>query len=184
MVEAHDEDAALVARAAVGDGDAFAALYRRYLPLVLGWCVRETANRELAADLAGEVFATALASSRRYRPDQGSVAAWLLGISRNKVHESRRRKRVENSTRHKLGIRPLDLSDVDLERIDELASLDGEALKLVEQLPAEQREALVQRVVQERSYNEIADELRCSESVVRQRVSRGLKALRAELEGK
>ena len=184
MVEPADDDAALVARAALGDGDAFAALYRRYLPLVLRCCLRETMNRELAADLTGEVFATALASSRRYRPDQGTVAAWLLGIARNKMHESRRRKRVENSIRRKLGIRPLDLSDGDLERVDELASLDGEALKLIEQLPAEQREAWVQRVVEERSYEDIADELRCSASVVRQRVSRGLKTLRTELEGK
>jgi len=49
-------------------------------------------------------------------------------------------------------------------------------------LPADQREALLKRVVQERSYEEIAHELRCSEVVVRQRVSRGLRTLRSEME--
>jgi len=44
------------------------------------------------------------------------------------------------------------------------------------------REAVSQRVIKERSYEEIAEELRCSESLVRQRVSRGLRTLRSELE--
>jgi RNA polymerase sigma-70 factor (ECF subfamily) len=41
---------------------------------------------------------------------------------------------------------------------------------------------LLERVVAERPYAEIAAELRCSELVVRQRVSRGLKRLRSEME--
>jgi DNA-directed RNA polymerase specialized sigma24 family protein len=36
--------------------------------------------------------------------------------------------------------------------------------------------------VEGRDYQEIADELHCSSSVVRQRVSRGLRAMRSELE--
>jgi RNA polymerase sigma-70 factor (ECF subfamily) len=37
-------------------------------------------------------------------------------------------------------------------------------------------------VVEDRDYAEIADHLRCSESVVRKRVSRGLAALRVRLQ--
>jgi DNA-directed RNA polymerase specialized sigma24 family protein len=39
------------------DSGAFTAIYDRYLPLVLRWSLRETTNRELAADLAAETFA-------------------------------------------------------------------------------------------------------------------------------
>src|SRR5271163_3957963 len=92
-----DRDSELVAEMASGDETAFAAVYRRYLPLVLRWCLRETGNRELAADLSAEVFAAALTAARRYRPQRGSVAAWLLGIARNKLAESRRRGRIEES---------------------------------------------------------------------------------------
>ena len=67
--------------------------------------------------------------------------------------------------------------------MEELASLDPELLALLEALPADQRDALVHHVVQERSYADIAAQLRCSESVVRQRVSRGLKTLKSRLEG-
>jgi RNA polymerase sigma factor (sigma-70 family) len=165
-----------------GDEAAFAAIYRRYLPLVLRWCWRETRNRELAADLSAEVFAAALTAARRYRPEQGTVAAWLLGIARNKLRESRKRGRIEDSARRRLGVEPAAITDMDLERVEELASVDQTILALVAGLPDEQRRALVGRVVEERSYEEIASELRCSQLAVRQRVSRGLRRLRSEME--
>jgi RNA polymerase sigma-70 factor (ECF subfamily) len=175
-------DAELVAAIAAGDEGAFEPLYRRYLPLVVRWCLRETGNRELAADLAAEVFAAALSASRRYRAERGAVGAWLVGIARNKLRESRRRGAIENSARRRLGLEPVTLDDVGLDRVEELASLDAHLRALVAALPAQQREALMSRVVEERSYEEIAAELRCSPSVVRQRVSRGLRTLKTQLE--
>jgi RNA polymerase sigma factor (sigma-70 family) len=180
--QADDPDAALVAAVAARDDAAFTVLYRRYLPVVLRWCVRETGNREIAADLSAEVFAAALISARRYRAGQGSVLAWLLGIARNKLRESHRRKRIEDSARRRLRLEPVTLTEADLERVEELASLDEEILALAQGLPAPLRDALEARVLQERSYDEIAAELRCSQSVVRQRVSRALKSLRSQME--
>jgi len=49
---------------------------------------------------------------------------------------------------------------------------------MVAALPVEQREAIQARVLDQRSYGEIAGELRCSEAVVPQRVHRGLDRLR------
>jgi RNA polymerase sigma-70 factor (ECF subfamily) len=183
MIESSEnEEGALVVAIAAGDEAAFGVLYRRYLPLVVRWCLRETGNRELAADLSAEVFAAALTAARGYRPERGSVVAWLLGIARNKLLESRRRKRVEDSARRRLGLERISLTDADLERVEELASLDEDILARVAELPPAMREALSGRVLAERSYEEIATELRCSESVVRQRVSRALKTLRSQLE--
>jgi RNA polymerase sigma factor (sigma-70 family) len=105
-----DRDEALVVAIAARDDAAFVMLYRRYLPVVLRWCLRESGNREIAADLSAEVFAAALISARRYQPQQGSVLAWLLGIARNKLLESRRRKRVEDSARRKLRLEPVALT--------------------------------------------------------------------------
>ena len=183
MGEIGEGDAGLVARIVAGDDAAFATLYRRYLPLVVRWSLRQTGNREVAADLASEVFAAALIASRRYDPSQGSVAAWLLGIAKNKLRESRRRSKVEDSARRKLGIGPIALNDTAIERVEELASVDAHVAELVAALPEDQREAILERVVRERPYEDIASDLSCSASVIRQRVSRGLKTLRSELEG-
>jgi RNA polymerase sigma factor (sigma-70 family) len=184
MAEIDRKDSALVARVAKGDDEAFATLYRRYLPLVVRWSLRKTRNRELAADLASEVFAAALIASRRYDPEQGSVAAWLIGIAHNKLRESERRRRVEDSARRKLGLDPIALNDVALERVEELASIDADLATMVSDLPEDQRDAILQHVIAERPYEDIASDLSCSASVIRQRVSRGLKTLRSELEGR
>lgn len=178
------DDLELVAAIVRGDEMAFAALYRRYVPLVLRYCLRQTGNRELAADLCAEVFAASLIAVGRYRLEQEDVLAWLLGIARNKLRESRRRGRVEDRARRRMGVEADVLSDDDLERVVELASIDVAGLgALIETLPEELRRALLERVVEERPYAEIAAELRCSELVVRQRVSRGLKRLRSEIGG-
>ncbi len=175
---------ALVSGLAAGDRQAFTELYQTYLPLVLRWCLRATGDRELAADLSSEVFAEMLVKCGRYRSELGSVGAWLLGIAGNKLRESRRRKRIEDSARRKLGLEPEAFTDADLELVDELVGMDERLQALTQQLPAELRNAVVARIIDERSYDEIADEMRCSKSLVRQRVSRGLRTLRSDLEGR
>ena len=176
------DDAELIAATARGDADAFALLYRRHLPRVVGFALRATGDPEVAADLTAEVFAAALASCARYRPLHDSAAPWLLGIAQNKLRESRRRGRVENATRRRLQIAALPLDDADLERVEELAALGNVDLAwVIDLLPIHEREAVRARVIDERDYHDIAGELECSESVVRQRVSRGLARARAKL---
>ncbi len=111
-----------------------------------------------------------------------SAAPWLLGIAQNKLRESRRRGRIENATRRRLQIAPLPLEDDDLERVEELAAIsDVDVTSALERLPANERDAVRARVIDEREYRDIAGELECSESVVRQRVSRGLARARTRL---
>jgi DNA-directed RNA polymerase specialized sigma24 family protein len=76
---------------------------------------------------------------------------------------------------------PLVLEDDDIERIDRLVGGASEVVSLFERLPLALRDAVGARVLDERSYEEIAGELRCSPAVVRKRVSRGLARLREEL---
>jgi RNA polymerase sigma factor (sigma-70 family) len=148
---------------------------------VIGYMLRRTGNTELAVDLASEVFAEALASSRRYRPETDSAAAWLFMIAHHVLTDSLRRGRVDARARRRLGVRDaIVYSDDDLERIESLVSQSGWATRLLEALPAEQRSAVHARIVEERSYADIARGLKASELVVRKRVSRGLSALRAQ----
>ena len=76
---------------------------------------------------------------------------------------------------------PVTLTDAGLARIESLAG--GPALEALESLPATQREAVRARVIHDRPYGEIAAELVCSESVIRQRVSRGMRTMRDRLSG-
>lgn len=162
------------------DPEAFAVFYRRHVRGVLGFFRRRVASAEVALDLTAETFAAALEGSCRYQPRPEPARSWLYGIAWNKLHEARRRGHAEDGTRRQLGMAPIVLSDEGIERIEALAS--GPALDLLERLPDDQRAAVRARVIEGRHYPEIAAELKCSPSVVRKRVSRGVKAMRAKLE--
>ena len=175
---ASDED--LLERFVAGDVQAFVAFYRMHLPAVVAFFMRRTRDRELSADLTAEVFAAALVAAPRFRAGEYPARAWLYGIAAHKLADSRRRGRVEDQARRRLALEPLMIDDEDLRRVEELASQADAGLEAaVDALPAQQRDALLARVVDERAYSEIATQMSCSEMVVRQRVSRGLRALRA-----
>lgn len=165
-----------------GDPSAFGVFYRRHEDRVLGYFLARVGDPEVAADLTAETFAAALVSAHRFRPRKKKPAsAWLFGIARNNLAMSRRSGRVEARARRRLGMAPVVLTDEAIERITEL---NQTPLALMDELPGDQREAIRARVIDERDYPEIAMDLRCSEAVVRKRVSRGLGALRARMEEK
>lgn len=170
------DDAQLLARS-TRDPAAFGHFYERHERLVLGFFVRRVGDPELAADLAAETFAAALVAARKFRPGGAPASAWLIGIARNVLSNSLRRARVEDRARKRLGMEPLALDDELLERIERIGG-DARVETLLGQLPPDQSDAVRARVLDEEDYAGIAARLRCSESVVRQRVSRGLATLR------
>lgn len=142
------------------------------------------ARPELAADLAAETFAAALAGASRYRAEGDSARGWLFGIAGHKLADSARAGRVADEARRALGLPPRDLDDHELERAEEIADARRLAASLdllVADLPEDQRRSVLARIVDERDYADIAAEMSCSQAVVRQRVSRGLVALREGL---
>jgi RNA polymerase sigma factor (sigma-70 family) len=173
----HDD---LLMQFVAGDADAFVAFYRCHLAAVLGFFLRRTGDAELTADLTAETFAAALLAADRYRPGERPALAWLYGIAAHKLADSRRRGRVEDEARRRLALEPLTIDDADLVRVHGMADA-GAAETAVMSLPPAQRDAVLARVVHERSYAEIAEQMECSEMLVRQRVSRGLRALRARM---
>jgi RNA polymerase sigma factor (sigma-70 family) len=164
------------------DPEAFGAFYTRHEAAIVGFFRRTLHNSELAVDLAAETFARALESRAGFDPARGAARAWLFGIAHNLLADSIRRGRVESASRERLGMSPLVIDDRLVRGVDELV-LGGEEVveSWLEGIPEEQREAVRQRVLNDRSYGDIAAELQCSEAVVRQRVSRGLSFLRRRL---
>lgn len=71
---------------------------------------------------------------------------------------------------------PLDREDV--AQIDAAGGADRELGVAIERLSPEERHAILERIVLERHYAQIASDARRSEPVIRKRVSRGLARLR------
>ena len=166
--------------------EGFAAFYRCHAQPLTGYFMRRTGDAELTADLVAETFAAALATAGRYDPARGAAVAWLYGIARNQLLHARRRGRVDDRMRRRLGMERLQLTDAGIERVEALAAAEGTARALRElmaELPPEQRAAVEARVVDERDYADIATASDASETVIRQRVSRGLSRLRSGMKG-
>ncbi len=157
----------------------FGVFYERHFASVLAFFRRRAPGPEEAFDLAAETFAAALASVPRFQPGPEPPQAWLFAIARHKLSEALRSNRIHDQARRALAMEPIQLDDHAVEILEATASVA--AVELLETLAPEQREAIEARHLEEHGYAEIAAHLRCSESVVRKRVSRGLAALRAEL---
>jgi RNA polymerase sigma factor (sigma-70 family) len=170
-------------RASRGDPAAFLAFYDRYEASVVGHLRRSLRDPEAVADLTAEVFAAALRAAPRYRRSRPTAGGWLITIAHNKLMGSLSKQRVEAKARRRLGIRDaVSFTDEELDRVEALASGDGQLMGLLAELPSDQADAIRARVLDERPYHEIASELRTSELVIRKRVSRGLTTLRHQVE--
>ena len=159
------------------DLEDFGHFYDAYVRAVLAFFQRRVRDPEAAADLTAETFAAALVARKRFRGD--SSAAWLFSIAHHKLSDFHRRGYAETRMRARLGMERVEVTAEDSALIRLLGN--EVATQLIEELPAEQRDAIRAHVLDDRDYAEIAREQQASEVAVRQRVSRGLRILREKM---
>lgn len=96
-------DAELLAAAAAGDGDAFAAFFRRHVRAVTAYAVRRCSSPDEVSDLVSDTFAAALQATSRYEPMLPSALPWLFGIERRVLARQRRRRHGSKRLIEKIG---------------------------------------------------------------------------------
>lgn len=178
--EANDHE--LVRRSLAGESGAFAQLVEKHQRLVFGVALSGARDPAQAEDVAQEAFVEAWRDLPRLR-DPARVGSWIAGIARNLAlrwerRTARRRKREAAAIAMPPALEPTPL-DRSLDR--ETRALVREAL---DEIPDAYRESLVLYYVQGRSIAEVASGLGVSEDVVKQRLSRGRRALRTTLEAR
>lgn len=167
------------------DAEAFAEFYDVYSDRVLVFFTRRVLDVEVAWDLAGETFAAALERCTQFRGDtHEEEQGWLFAIARGELSHYWRRGEVEQAALERMGVEVPELTDPDIERVENLAALRElrpSVADALAQLPDGQRHAVELRVLQELPYEDIAAALAVSEDVARARVSRGLRAMSRRL---
>lgn len=180
-----DSDEQLLARAAGGDAQAFAALFRRRQAEVYRFALHMTGSAPAADDVTQDVFMAVMRDAARYQPGRSGVVAWLCGIARNCARQRLDRDRA---------FLPLDPADHDeaeeggntpaqTDPLGELTRAEGieRVRKAVLSLPVRYREAVVLCDLQELSYAEAADALACAVGTVRSRLHRARSLLADKL---
>jgi RNA polymerase sigma-70 factor (ECF subfamily) len=168
-------------RAAQADRVAFDRLYRRYLDPVYSYAFYQLGDHHEAEDATERTFVAALAAIDGFTDEGATFRAWLFRIAHNTItnaHRSRRRHRTEPMSdveqHHAPGADPAGV----VARADE-----GRALRAaLARLPAERRQVIVLRFVDELSSREIGAVLDRSEGAARVLLHRALRDLVRELE--
>jgi RNA polymerase sigma-70 factor (ECF subfamily) len=168
-------DADLVERMATGNREAFASLFQRYHGLVYRFSVQMSGSRDLAEDVTQEVFIALAENRTRYRPERGSLKAYLYGIARHLVAQRERRswsrREVHLDTLH------ADDTHVVATSFDPIGDLSRAEARLalrraILRLPRHYREVIVLCELNGLSYDEAAQALGCRVGTIRSRLNR------------
>lgn len=89
------DDAALIARIANADREAFAALFRRWAGRVKAFLIRSGIGHAEADEAAQEVMLSVWRRADSFDPTRAGAATWIYAIARNRRVDLLRRRRPE-----------------------------------------------------------------------------------------
>lgn len=172
MAMQHIEQDDVVA-AAKGDRQAFGRLYDVYVRDIYQFVYYKTHHVETAQDLTSQTFMKALRSIATFDGSRASFRTWLYTIARRSVIDHYRRNKPTSDIEDAFDL----ASDVDIERDAHLAHLMQSVQPLLASLTSEQREIVLLRLWQGKSYAEIAEIIGKSEGACKVMFSRTMRLL-------
>jgi len=186
-------DETLMQSYASGDADAFNALLRRYKTQMYTFFLRRTGSAVLAEDMFQELFVRVIRHADSY-VKRAKFSTWLYTIARNLCIDHYRAATHRNHASLDASVKKRSASDSGVHRIDTIAGdhLPAEGLMddqrflqdLVDklgELPDEQREVFVLRMINQLAFADIARIVAASEGTVKSRLRYALISLRSGL---
>jgi RNA polymerase sigma-70 factor, ECF subfamily len=176
-------DTGAMQRILAGDDAALAELYDRHAPLVFGVALKIVREQNEAEDVVHDAFVAIVERADQFRPERGSVVAWLVTTVRNlALDRTRRRSRRAQITDEELRHEPNEPVP-DPESLSWLEHRRTAVLAALDRVPEAQRRTLEIAFFEGLSYPEIAEREGVPLGTVKSRAARALAALRAALEG-
>ncbi len=162
-----------------GNLDALGTLFERYHRQVYGFFVKLTRDTDLSEDLTQSTFERIMRYRHSYRGD-GSFRGWLFQVARNVRVDHHRANRIKVDQEVELAELPLLTPTVSaaLENRERQEALE----KAIAELPDTYRETLLLVWQQEMKYREVAEALGTTETNIKSRIHRAVRALRRKLE--
>jgi RNA polymerase sigma factor (sigma-70 family) len=178
------EDAELLRRYVVENSEAaFTELVNRHLGFVYASALRRVGNdAHLARDVAQQVF-IALARHAGWLKREGALSGWLYTTTKNATAQAVRAERRRQGREQKAHIMN-ELTAADSDSATDWTKLAPVLDTALDGLGAEDRQAVLLRFFEGKSFREVGATLRLTENAARMRVERALDKLHGALAGR
>lgn len=184
------EDKQLIADAIAGKQDAFKRLMKKYHNAIYHLIIRMVGNNDDVEDLTQEAFIKAFHSLASFN-DEFAFSTWLYKIATNNCIDYLRKRKLKTFSID----RPISSQDGEqqYEIPDDSHTPDTEILQdqqtstiqyAIDHLPEKYRVVIIMRHQEEKSYEEIADELELPLGTVKAHIFRAREMLYKSLRGK
>ena len=176
--EAGADTGELAKALAVGSPDALAEIYRLWSSLVHTIALRSLGDRADAEDVTQQVFVSAWNGRRTFRPEHGSIQAWLVGITRHRIADLRTQR-----YRNHRNLQAVALESAATPPVTDDAEW-AQRLLIVHELEhmGDPRAAVIKMAfLEDRSHDDIAQALGLPLGTVKSHIRRGLLQLRERL---
>jgi RNA polymerase sigma-70 factor (ECF subfamily) len=163
------------------DVEILAECFRRWSPIVYSIALTSLRDQHDAEDITQQVFTAAWRGRRTYRADNGTLRAWLIGVTRHRISDALRRRQRDFKVIDAVGPQLTSDStlDADLEAtVDRI--LIAEELR---QLDEPRRTILRQVFYEDKTQAQIAEAMNLPLGTVKSHARRGLLQLRSRLTG-
>jgi RNA polymerase sigma-70 factor, ECF subfamily len=172
----------LIVAVAGGDTDAFAALYDRFTPQVLGVALRVLRDRSLAEEVTQEVMVEVWRKASRFDPDRGSASGWITTLAHRRAVDRVRSEQASRDRDDRVSRRDTprpydDVADEVQVRLDH-----WQVRRALAELTDRQREAIELAYFGGHTYRDVARVLGIPEGTAKSRLRDGLLRLRQALE--
>ncbi|WP_191283620.1 ECF RNA polymerase sigma factor SigK [Pseudolysinimonas yzui] len=168
---------------AVADGDraAFAELYDRISPRVMGLVTRLLRDRAQSEEVTQEVFLEIWQQATRFDANRGSGMAWVLTMTHRRAVDRIRASQKSHERDLRIGIRDMELDFDGVVETVEIRVENERVKRAMSRLTPVQREAVILAYYGGYSHSEMAEILAIPLGTVKTRLRDGMIRLRDEL---
>ncbi|MEL1247646.1 RNA polymerase sigma factor [Flavobacterium helocola] len=154
-------DAVLVKNYISGDESALASLINRHQSKIYGFIYSKIGDRDLSDDIFQDTFIKVIKTLKTSSyNEEGKFLPWVMRIAHNLVVDHFRKAKkmpFQRETEEYSIFNYMTDNSLNIEGQIITAQVESDLAKLLEELPADQKEVLVMRMYQDLSFKEIAD---------------------------
>lgn len=169
----------LMLQVATGDRQAFMQLYDRFSSRVFGLALHMSKDPAMAEEISQETFIKVWTSADTFRPERGRVSTWLLTITRRTAIDRFRKQSRRPEISENMEVE----ADWNPEMSEPLTGTEESRWRTLyfalQELPIEQRRAIVLSYYHGLSHSEIAAQLEIPLGTAKTRIRLGMEKLRS-----